>query len=352
MEDGGRPALGVVSASDSRPSEAAGWFAIGPKGPVAQWDGDAWTGQVRDLGNAQPLPEWQRHATAFLAHAWWRWMAVGYVLVAGLSTAGAQLHQPWLAWLSGSGMVIFMVGSVQIVTRHVAPATMPSVRVFVGWGIASGVVAMAIALPIEALVGRVVKTQAVAGPIEETAKLLVPVLLLVFVPKVFAPPRAGLVLVLVSGATFGALEGIMSLNPAVTNPLATALQRPTVELLHPWLTAFAAAVIWLAAWRARKVATKAGLVAWLLAVALHALYDGTIGSMGADNPSTSKASLPIADQFIAGVGVGAAALVIAVALFYLCRHAAREVTPPSMLTTNAPHWRPVPRRWGLGGRTR
>ena len=337
----------ALTMADSHGHEPAGWFAIGPRGPVAQWDGEAWTGELRDLADDPPLPVWRRRATAFLRHSWWRWMLIGYLLVAGLSAAGAALRQPWLAWSSGVGMVIFMVGAVLIVARHVGPATISSGRTLVGWGIASGVVAIAIALPLEAAVGHVLKTPAVGGPIEETTKLLVPILLLALAPQRFAAPRAGVILVLVSGATFGAIEGILGSNPELTNSVASAMQRPSVELLHPWLTAFAAAIIWLAAWRGRKVITRAGLVAWLIAVALHSLYDGTLGSTGSGNQQTSSGSFAITRQLEVGAGIALVVLIIAVAFFYLCRHGVREVTPPSMLGTNAPHWRPLPRRWGL-----
>ena len=101
------------------------------------------------------------------------------------------------------------------------------------------------------------------GPIEEGAKLLRPVRSCWRSgPPRFKDPLAGLYLVLVSGATTGAVEGVEWEARAhhAWFHLQLALVRPAAELPHVFVTGFAGAVIWLAAWRRGRAMTVAGAV--------------------------------------------------------------------------------------------
>lgn len=130
-----------------------------------------------------------------------------------------------------------------------------------------------------------------AGPIEEAAKLLLPVALLAFVPR-WRDPKLGFWLVFSAGATFGVVEGLgyvvhdalvflKSGDTAVEHAAAAAVgavSRAGVELLHPVITGGAAAIIWLAAAHlSRGRAIAVGIAAYLAASALHGFNDAVIG---------------------------------------------------------------------------
>jgi len=77
-------------------------------------------------------------------------------------------------------------------------------------GVGCGLAGFAIAFGLETVTVRAfgeVATLWLTGPIEEGGKLLVPFLLLAFGSARFKDPLVGLYLVLVSGATTGAVEG-------------------------------------------------------------------------------------------------------------------------------------------------
>ena len=191
---------------------------------------------------------------------------------------------------------------------------------------------------------------ALAGPVEETSKLLVPVLLLAFGGALFRDPRAGLLLVLVTGAVFGIAEGSGYIAKMDANmALVQAIGRPLGELLHVYLTGFAAAVIWLAARRAGRVFTRAGIVAWVVVLALHSLHDVLPGLFKpGQTPDEYLASRPVStiEALQLGVPTLILNLTVAVLLFLLQRHSARELTPPNAISSNAPHWRPQLKQWG------
>ena len=114
-----------------------------------------------------------------------------------------------------------------------------------------------------------------------------------------------------------------------------------------FVTGFAGAVIWLAAWRRSGPVTGAGAVAFLVAVAVHSVHDGFITLFGV-SPSPSKSS--IAQSLGQAVRLGCSgaffATGIGIACFLLGRHAARELTRPGSVESCPPPWRPQIKRWG------
>lgn len=134
---------------------------------------------------------------------------------------------------------------------------------------------------------------ALAGPIEEGMKLLIPVILLIFVARLRDPKR-GFWMVMSSAAAFAVVEGIGYVlmdaigflkpgNSAFDHVVATAagtLNRAAVEIAHPLYTGAAAAIIWIAtATLPRGKAIGVGILGFLGAVALHSFNDGVLGHL-------------------------------------------------------------------------
>jgi hypothetical protein len=117
--------------------------------------------------------------------------------------------------------------------------------------------------------------------------------------------------------------------------------------LHVFVTGFAAAVIWLAAWRRKRAFTKAGTVAFLIAVGIHSFHDG-IATFSHINPKSTLSSLAqtLHDAIEKGLSGGVFALGIAALLYLLARHAIRELTAPGDIAACPPPWRPQIKLWG------
>jgi hypothetical protein len=219
-------------------------------------------------------------------------------------------------------------------------------------GIGSGVVAFGLGFGLEVLVDHTAgwsTTLWLTGPIEEGGKLLVPFILLVVGAPRFRLPRVGLYLVLVSGATVGVLEGVeYEARPEFAwAHLEMALVRPSAELLHIFVAGFAAAVIWLAAWRRGRAVTGAGIVAFLIAAGIHSFHDGIITFFHI-RPHSFNASLAqtLREAIDRGLSGLALSLVLATFLYLLARHGARELTAPADVAACPPSWRPQIKPWG------
>jgi hypothetical protein len=319
----------------------------------ARWDGHAWDGSSSDELSIDPAPVWQRRPLPFLGKRWFWLMVLGALLVFLPAWLASGTDNRPLAVATLIGFALFLSGSVLIVGQHVRFDELASLRSLIAWGIASGVVGFALASTLESGVEPRLTSFGVelwlAGPVEETAKLLVPVALLVFGGARFADPRGGLLLGLISGAVFGALEGVLYVagNASGYGIAYYGLVRPTAELMHPWLTGFAAAVIWLAAWRAGRTFTVAGVIAWLAAVALHSLHDGIVTLGSTASPADLSFSELTPSLLAEAAALNAYNIIWAVILFLVCRHAARELVPPDAVSENPPHWRPQLKQWGV-----
>ncbi len=326
-------------------------YGYGPPGKTAGWDDHAWDGIPVAAPGIAALPVARRMFLPFLRHAWFWLVVLGQAMVLCASYAAAAADSRTLAWLTLPGYVVFMAGTVVIVNRHVHWEDLADFRRVLSWGLLSGLVAFVIARVVEGgIEPRVMPFSAelwLAGPVEETSKLLVPLLLLAFGGLAFKDPRAGLLLVMTSGAFFGVAEGLFySINASEWGIFSEGFTRPVSEMGHPYMTGIAAPVIWLAAWRAGRVVTRAGLLAWVAVMALHSAHDGA-GSFGKDHQNITSFPAIDADFWTSTLGGAVFATVWAVLMFLLMRHTARELAPPRALATNSRHWRPQLQRWGL-----
>jgi hypothetical protein len=360
MSDSARSIGGKTPVN--RRLNSAGWYPFGATGKKARWDGQAWTGESSDDPDAGAPAKWHRRPLPFLRHQWFWWIVIGWALTLALTAAQRPAGTRVFAQFAAVGVVLMMVGALLLIDRHLHFRQLPNPWLLVGCGVVSGLVAIVLATAIEGpLESRyltyVIELYGLAGPIEETAKLLLPVLLLAFGGARFRDPRAGLLMVLVSGAVFGIAEArgyiVGGIAQGAYYPLVMGVGRPLAEMLHPFLTGFAAAVIWLAARRAGRVITLAGVVAWLIAIALHSVHDA---SLVGSKPTTTvrqelESSVPLTmnEALMLGAVTAGLALIWAILLFLLQRHSARELTPPDAIAANAPHWRPQLKQWGRAG---
>ena len=332
-------------------SDPPGWYCYRAVPSLAEWDGTAWTGDTHFAARAPDLPG-PPPPFAFLRQSWLWWLVVGQVLVIVPGVVSGTTGSAIWSWTSIVGYSAFMVGTVKVMVRYLAIDRLPRLAGLTVIGVVCGAVGFAVAFGLESLTFHhigVVATLWLTGPIEEGGKLLVPFALLAFGSSRFKDPLAGLYLVLVSGATTGAVEGA-EWQARADYPwfhLQLALVRPAAELPHVFVTGFAGAVIWLAAWRRGRAVNGAGAVAFLIAVAIHSLHDGFITLFGV-SPSPSRASIAQSMGQAVRLGVSGAVFAtgIGIACFLLGRHAARELTRPGAVGTCPPPWRPQIKTWG------
>lgn len=167
------------------------------------------------------------------------------------------------------------------------------------------------------------------GPIEETAKLILPVA--IFLSGRYRTARAGLVLGMASAAGFAIMEsmgyGFNALNEAGGDlehaalvPLGRGLLAPFGHLV--W-TGVAAIVLWSEWARRGQVAITAKVVGVLVAVmALHSVNDYA----SFESPNTPALVL--------------ASPVIAIGSYLFFKSRARELTPAGRVNAVPPGWRP------------
>jgi len=332
-------------------TDEPGWYCYRAVPALAEWDGTAWTGSTHNATGAPELAGPPR-PFALLHQSWVWWMLVGQALVIPPAVASGVTGSALWSWLSAVGYVAMLIGAVQVMIRYLPVGRLAGLRSLTLIGIGGGVLGFAIAVGLELVVKDHFGLTAVlwsTGPIEEGAKLLVPLGLLAFGSSRFKDPVAGLYLVLVSGATTGAIEGVEWESRAhhVWLHLQLALVRPAAELPHVFVTGFAGAVIWLAAWRQGRAVTWTGATAFAIAVGLHSLHDGFITLFGVDPQPRPSA---IAQTAGGAVGKGLAgasfAVGISIAAFLLGRHGARELSPPGSVAATPPPWRPQIKSWG------
>lgn len=327
----------------------------GVAGVARSWDGHAWIGDLVADPDAPGLPKWHRRPFAVLGHRlFWLWFGC---FLAGIALAVGYGATRNIAFLAAAG-VIGPGGSLLALAfflrRRLQLHEVISRRAALGWGILAGVVAIVIAWFGEGwwgdLVGPGWRTMAIAGPAEETGKILVPVVL--YLLGRYRDPRAGVALALVSGVVFGWAEGIEYLvqagHPSFMDAdvlagavqhahrepgswlfhdlpaVAMAIERPLVELMHPLYAVFIAAVAWRWAWVKHRFWLPL-LGAWALAALLHSVND-------------MSTALKL-------VALGVFIVITLAAYYLLARPASKELVPPEQLVMNPPAWRPrVPPR--------
>lgn len=303
------------------------------KGVVERaWDGDVWLPECTPAPAGTTLPPHRRHRLDALRH--WR-LLLGFLVPAAIASAlwvddrhaehisGIQIAMPVLAALATA---VVMVALVLFVGRRVGFDRIPADRrrSILGWGAAAAVVGFAFAIGVELgvpeLLGGDPKDQGwsvLAGPAEETGKLLLPAIL--WFAGRFRVPREGYLLVLVSAGVFGTMESFeYALTPEKWQPA-----RMVLEIMHPLLTGFVAAVAWQAAYRRRSLITAAALGAWVVAMVAHSTND-----------------VIVFDRHAAGL-LSFITIVVVVLMYLLQRHSARQLVPPDLVGAVAARWRPA-----------
>ncbi|UJA19956.1 PrsW family intramembrane metalloprotease [Thermoleophilia bacterium SCSIO 60948] len=301
-----------------------------------RWDGDVWLDETRPAAAGVTLAKARRHPTRFLRDHGWL-LVLAFIALSGVAgylwrlapdrehVEGAQLALPVCAVLV---TLITSVGLLRLIDHRVGFAQVGDRGAILAWGTVAGLVGVGFAFAVELglpnLLGSDPKNPEwdwIAGPAEETGKLIVPVAL--WFAGRFRLPRQGLLLVLFSGITFALIEsGEYALSPEGWSPT-----RPPAEIMHPLFTGLVAAFAWRAAWGRRSWFTPTALAAWAAAMAIHSINDG----IAADDLSFTGSSLATP-----------AAMLIA---YLLLKHGARQLVPPDRVEAASPRWRPVaPRR--------
>lgn len=336
------------------PIPIAGTYPTGTAGVARKWDGHAWMiGLVGDP-SAPPLSRWHRRPFAVLGHRlFWLWFGcwlVGIALALIYSATGSAVALQAAAVIAPAGTLWALL----LFSRrrlHLSQAISPGA--WIGWGLLAGVVASPLAVLLEVNWERLVgapdsswKTLVIAGPVEEACKLLIPVVLYLF--GAYRDPRAGIALALASGLMFGWFEGWMYISRAPelaqqaaqtymhqsqsgtlpisagNEALVMVIQRPFVELMHPLLVMFVAALAWRAGW-VRNHFWRVLVGAWVVAAAVHSIND-----------------VSTAFGWFAALGIAIQML----EYFVMVRPAARDSVPPDALALNPPRWRPRIPPWG------
>jgi len=297
------------------------------------WDGDVWTGEVRPAPEGTTLPNYKRHFFGFLRDPGWKLLIV-LILSTLIATAlwetdrdakwvsGIQVLMPPFALLATvvTMLALFVFLNRRVGFDRIGRETRKSI---IGWGILSAFVGILFAIGIELGVPKLFDQDVndggwslLAGPAEETGKLIIPVLL--WIKGRFRLPREGYLLVLVSAAAFGIFESC----EYAFNPDHWQSSRGVMEIMHPMFTGFIAAVAWQAAWKRESWFTGAAIGAWFIAVAVHSINDFIV----LDGPDLSSLGF----ISIASIGV----------MYLLQKHTARNLVPPDNVGSVSPHWRP------------
>jgi RsiW-degrading membrane proteinase PrsW (M82 family) len=303
------------------------------------WDGEVWTDRFVPAPAGTRLAHYKRHLFGFLRDQGWKltlaWLAC---LVLGTliwehdrhahAISGVQLLLPILSF---GAVALTMTAFLYFIDRRVgfdriAPETR---REIFRWGALAAVVGFAFAYGTEVgvplLFGSSVKHSGwsiLAGPAEETGKLIVPVIL--WYRGRFRLPREGYLLVLVAACGFGIIESVeYAFGPDNWQPA-----RPVLEILHPLLTGFVAAVAWQTAWKHRDTSkptffTAAAIGAWCIAMLAHSTNDFIVL-----DKSAVKATSGIT-------------IFMVLVMYLLQKHSARQLVPPDKVAGVSPRWRPA-----------
>ena len=297
-------------------------------------DGRGWRPRVPPAAGGVTLPRHRRHHFAFLRDPGGK-LTLLFAVCAGFATAlwltdrhashvtGVQIALPLFALGATASVMLALLLFLgrRVGFDRIAPDRRAEI---VRWGLLSAVVAFVLAFGLEVGIPWLFGSgpedsgwSALAGPAEESGKLLVPVIL--WFSGRFRLPREGYLLVLVCSCGFGLIEGVeYAFRPEDWQP-----GRPALEILHPLLTGFVAAVAWQAAWSGRSIFTRAAVGAWAIAMVAHSTNDLIVF----DKDAT---------RLLSGI-----TLVVVVLMYLLQKHSARQMVPPDNVGVVSPRWRPV-----------
>lgn len=341
-----------MSALPGRPEP--GDYAYGPASRKGTWDGHTWTGFTSDPD--QPAVPHRRSITRFIGGWWFVVAVVGYVAAVAIAVVAQQNLTLPVRTAATVGSVAVMLWLVAVLNQRVRLGEAMRLPMLAIVGVIAGAVAYGIALACYRLLdGWGMRADSVvgnlaAGPVEELSKLVVPLILWV-VWRRCRDPRSGFGVVLIGAAVFGVIEAwqytALDFTEATTHTVqhahhdvivtegsppdhvvTMAASRPIIEVIHPIVTAFAAAVVWRQAWLHGRLVTAAGLGAVAVAIVVHAGFDA--GTTLLDELESLDGLLEIA----------AALLLVVGGWFWLLRPTARELTSPNAISSNAEGWRP------------
>jgi RsiW-degrading membrane proteinase PrsW (M82 family) len=314
--------------------EPRGWYPdpCDPAGRTERrWDGDAWTASTRAAaGEDRPTERWHRRPLAFLTHRWFHLLLAGVVC----STAAAVLYErahgvpERLDEVVGYGVVAIAVLGGALAAAAFADHLSARLRLreVVGTRLIASV--CAVSLPVVIGITLLERpfpdrlSDAVAGPIEELAKLAVPLALYALSPR-FRPPRVGLSLVLASAASLGVYEVAEYAYemPSDTPVAATLALRPLWDApVHMVLTGIIGAVLWRTWRRHGGLALTPKAIGTVVGVmALHSFIDWS-------------------NDLRAGTATVSVLMLVPAYLWF--KTAARQLVPPGAVASNPPWWRP------------
>jgi hypothetical protein len=297
-----------------------------------RWDGEVWNDWTRPAAEGTTLPAHHRRPFAFLHRPGWILLAL--YAVTTVSCMALVARDPHATRPSGIVWLLPVLGFVSAATVMTAVVLYFQRRLrfdqvgeratIAAWGVVSGVVGIGVALLGEVVLPRALGSNAddhawvwIAGPAEETGKLLVPVVL--WTVGRFRLPRQGFLLVVCSAATFGVIEAARY----GLSPDQFTWSRGGGEVLHVALTGFVAAVAWQAAWKTSRWFTAAGIGAVAVAMFLHSVNDVLV--LDKDAPSVAS--------YIT--------IVVLATLYVAIKHSARQMVPPDNVGVVSPRWRPI-----------
>lgn len=333
----------MAADSSAKSLPAPGWYPVPGRDRDTtverHWDGEVWTDEVRAAPDGSSLAAYRRHFWGFVRNGNWKLLLVLILTLAGAAALWGTDRKADLVGgiqilavpLAAAATFVTMVAFLRFIGRRVGFDRIPveTRREIVKWGIASGVLAFALAFAVEFFLPRVFGDNlkddpgwsVLDGPAEETGKLLLPVIL--WFRGRFRLPRQGYLLVLVSAATVAVMEGTeYAVQPEIYQPM-----RPVLEIMHPLLTGFVAAVAWQAAWHRKSIFTAAAVGAWVLAMAAHSTNDVIVLSHHVDG------SIARMTNFVS--------IAVIVLMYLLQKHSARQMVPPDKVGEVSPRWRPV-----------
>lgn len=349
-----------TAESDSPPTPAAAdgvpppdTYPTGTVGVAREWDGHAWAEQIIPDASAPELP-WQRKPLRFLARPYfWIWfvplaVATGIAFLAVRNDAARLLVGAGLAAMAGP-----CIAFVLFLRRRNLWQQAIRTRAVFGWGSVAGIVSVIVAALIETPFLAYFKgweAEFIAGPVEETSKLLIPVIL--YLVGARRDPRAGFAIAVVGATLFGFIEGFLKIaGPALaashqtlpalaphpfslpelvvgsTAPIFYTVGTPASELLHPVLTGFIVAAAWRSGWVRRRF-WPVLIGTWAIASTVHSLGDVALGYS-----ATHSAE-------IQGIVIIASILLPLLWYLLLMRGSARQLPSPTVTAQNPPPWRP------------
>ena len=324
---------------------APGWFPDPSSDVVRQrwWDGRAWTGSLRDGGDAAP------RGHRFRGRFWGTWalwlLGAVAVLVGGtaLYRSSGEVHVIGATSLLGmAGVCCAFYGFVD---RQLGLSTTVRGRHVVAVTVATSGATLVLAQPVNSWVidtAGIRTATATVGLVEEGTKLLVPVLLLLL--GSYRDPRAGIGIGLASGFGFAITEATLyayqlpeAAGPSLcggqgipTDPSSVAsaqvVRIVVAEPMHWLWTGIAVAVAW-RLWHLHGRRGTAGAVTAFLAVAVaHSLNDSA---------SSDLCDLPALDRFLGLERYG-----LLIASYLVFRAWARKSTPPTLVGRVTRAWTP------------